>query len=218
MQHPIITQLLQESNASDLILQAQKKLEEEAEKRLLFYNEITEQEKAEFILGEIIVHSPVRIEHNEATGWLYQLLNIYVGIHKLGKVGIEKLMIRLTRNDYEPDICFFCVEKTVDFKKGQTLFPAPDFVVEVVSDSTEARDRGIKFKDYAAHQVAEYWIVDAENEFVEQYILKNGQYELYQKIHAGGEIESLVIEGFKIPVKAIFDEESNITAMEKLFQ
>ena len=216
MPHHIITQLLQERNAYEILQEAQEKLAEEAERRLLFYNEITEQEKAEFIMGEIIVHSPVRIEHNEATGWLYQLLNIYVQLHKLGKVGIEKILIRLTRNDYEPDICFFGKEKTANIKPKQTIFPAPDFVVEVLSDSTEKRDKGIKFLDYAAHQIQEYWIIDAEEAYVEQYILKNGEYVLFEKKHEG-EIESVVIEGFIIPVRAIFDEEVNTEAIRKLF-
>ena len=200
MQHHIITELLQERDAYEILQLAQQKLAEEAERRLLFYNEITEQEKAEFIMGEIIVHSPVRIEHNEATIFLVALLNTYTRIHKLGKVGMEKILIRLTRNDYEPDICFFGKEKAANIKPRQTIFPAPDFVVEVLSDSTEKRDRGIKFLDYAAHQVPEYWIIDAEEGFVEQYILKNGEYNLYQKLHEG-EIESAVIEGFRIPVQ-----------------
>ncbi|MEY4539280.1 MAG: hypothetical protein RLZZ306_1037, partial [Bacteroidota bacterium] len=34
-------------------------------------------------------------------------MSIYSDIHQLGFVGIEKIMITLTRNDYEPDICFF---------------------------------------------------------------------------------------------------------------
>ncbi len=217
MQHHIITQLLQERNAHEILQEAQQKLAEEAEKRLFFYNEITEQEKAEFIMGEIVIHSPVRIEHNEATGLLYKLLDTFVRIHKLGKVGFEKLLIRLTRNDYEPDICFFGKEKAADFKPEQTIFPAPDFVVEILSESTEKRDKGIKFLDYAAHQIPEYWIIDAEEGFVEQYILKNGEYNLYQKLHEG-EIQSIVIQDFRIPVKAIFDEEINIEAMAKLFQ
>ncbi len=217
MQHHIITELLQERDAYEILQLAQQKLAEEAERRLLFYNEITEQEKAEFIMGEIIVHSPVRIEHNEATIFLVALLNTYTRIHKLGKVGMEKILIRLTRNDYEPDICFFGKEKAANIKPRQTIFPAPDFVVEVLSDSTEKRDRGIKFLDYAAHQVPEYWIIDAEEGFVEQYILKNGEYNLYQKLHEG-EIESAVIEGFRIPVKAIFDEDVNMETLGKMFQ
>ncbi|GAB2598351.1 Uma2 family endonuclease [Spirosoma areae] len=38
--------------------------------------------------------------------------------------------------------------------------PAPDLVIEVLSKSTARRDRGVKFTDYAANGIAEYWIVN----------------------------------------------------------
>ena len=47
---------------------------EEQQKRERFYDEITEQQKAEFINGEIIVHSPVKIEHNS----LFDLRQRYI--------------------------------------------------------------------------------------------------------------------------------------------
>ena len=68
-------------------------------------------------------------------------------------------MISLTRNDYEPDICYFNKEKSQHFTDDQLLFPAPDLVVEVLSKSTEQTDRTIKFKDYENHNVLEYWII-----------------------------------------------------------
>ena len=39
-------------------------------------------------------------------------------------------------------------------------YPAPDFIAEILSPSTDERDRGIKFEDYAAHGVGEYWLLD----------------------------------------------------------
>lgn len=79
----------------------------------------------------------------------------------------EQLLVCLTRNDYEPGICFFGKEKARSFKPNQTKFPASDFVVEILSQSTEAVDRGVKFEDYALNQVGEYWIADPEWSFCE---------------------------------------------------
>ena len=54
---------------------------------------------------------------------------------------------------------------------GDTMiFPPPDLIVEVLSPSTERNDRTIKFQDYAAHGVSEYWIIDADAQVIEQYI------------------------------------------------
>ncbi len=57
-------------------------------------------------------------------------LGDFVNKNNLGEVGAEKVMIALTRNDYEPDISFFSKEKASKFTDDQMLFPAPDFVVE----------------------------------------------------------------------------------------
>lgn len=138
-----------------------------------------------------------------------------MGKTKLGFVGHEKMMIQLTRNDYEPDICFFLEEKSRDFKPDQMLFPAPDFVVEVTLPSTEKTDRTIKFEDYESHGVREYWIIDPEKEFVEQYVLSDDKYQLQLK-SSNGFISSQVIKGFEIPIRAIFDEELLNETMMKL--
>ena len=46
-------------------------------------------------------------------------------------------------------------------------FPVPDLAVEALSQSTEARDRGVKLEDFSSHGVAEYWIIDADEMIVE---------------------------------------------------
>ncbi len=56
----------------------------EAKKRRHFYDVITEQQKAEFINGEIVVHSPVKYHHNQASLRLATLLDAYVRRHALG--------------------------------------------------------------------------------------------------------------------------------------
>jgi Uma2 family endonuclease len=207
--------ILEMPNAVLLVDKVQSRLADEQKRRRHFYKIVEENKKMEFINGEIIFHSPVKLQHNSATKLLCKLLDTFVIKHKLGFVGIEKIMVSLTRNDYEPDICFFGNEKSKDFKGKQAQFPAPDFVVEVLSDSTAKNDRETKFQDYAAHGVAEYWIIDAEKQTVEQYFLQNEQYELLLKAKDGA-IESVVLPKFKIPIRAIFDETENLTALTNL--
>ncbi len=81
----------------------------------------------------------------------------------------KKVIIELTRNSYEPNICYFRKELADTFTDNQMLFPAPDFIVEILSPSTEKIDREIKFRDYAQHGVREYRIIDPDKETVEQY-------------------------------------------------
>ena len=93
----------------------QSLLQTEREKRERFYEEMSEDQKVEFINGEIMVHSPVRLRHNIVSQNLLVRLSTFVRRGNLGYVGYEKLLITLTRNDYEPDIVYFGPEKTQTF-------------------------------------------------------------------------------------------------------
>ena len=212
---PHLSAILNNPTAPSLVARLQTTLDAERLRRLQFYEEIDDDMKAEFINGEVIIHSPVKKEHTDATGLLYKIVDTFVRISKLGYVGYEKVMTALTRNDYEPDVVFFGNEKAKDFKKGHWKYHAPDFVVEVLSDGTEHRDRGIKFEDYEAHGVQEYWIIDPVEETIEQYFLQDGGYKLHLK-SGQGIIESRAIEGFSIEIRAIFDEKANLEALRKI--
>ena len=191
-----------------------ERLELERDARQRFRDELRPDEKAEFISGEKIVHSPARAAHLKATQRLTRLLGLYVEQHRLGEVYSEKALICLTRNDYEPDIVFFGSEKAAGFTDDQMEFPAPDFAVEVLSPSTETRDRGIKFQDYADHGVAEYWIVDADDRSIEQYLINGdtSEYRLEVKLKSGM-IECHTVKGLTSAVEAIFDDSANADAL-----
>ena len=195
-----------------LVERLQRTLDDETERRAAFRDSLTSEEKAEFINGEVVMHSPARAAHIEATGRLYRLLATYVQVHDLGWVGMEKALVGLTRNDYEPDVCFFGRDKAEQIESKTLVFPAPDLAVEVLSSSTERRDRGVKHDDYAAHGVDEYWIVDAEHETVEQYLLEGEAYDLAMK-SGTGEVTSRAVEGFVVPVRAVFDDGVNLVAL-----
>ncbi len=212
---PIIEPLLRSSKLPVYLEELNVFYAEEKRKREAFYEMLTEEMKAEFIDGEVVIHSPAKNKHIEATGFLYRLLSVYVDLYDLGSVKMEKALVKLSRNDFEPDVCFFNNEKTAAFQKNTMLFPAPDFVIEVLSDSTEGRDRGIKFRDYALHNVAEYWIVDAEAEMIEQYFLEEGKYSLHVKTN-GGSVSSQTVKGFMMPAGAAFNKEKNMSALQNL--
>ena len=207
--------ILEMPNAFLLVDKVKSRLADEQKRRRHFYEIVEENKTIEFINGYFIKHLPSRLMEVSASGALLVLLGSFVIKNQLGFVGHNKLLISLSRNDYMPDICFFGNQKAKDFTAKQEQFPAPDFVVEVLSDSTAKNDRETKFQDYAAHGVGEYWIIDAEKQTVEQYFLQNEQYELLLKAKDGA-IESVVLPKFKIPIRAIFDEAENLKVLAKL--
>ena len=96
-------------------------------------------------------------------------------------------------------------------KPGTKLFPPPDLVIEVLSPSTERNDRTIKFQDYAAHGVGEYWIIDADAQVIEQYTLAPGAtaYTLLACVTVSDRMRSPTVRGFDVPALAFFDEREN---------
>lgn len=201
----ILEPILKSTNPKALIDELNQFWEAEQRKRHAFWAAIDENVKAEFIDGKEIYHSATYFEHWSVSTNLIHLILPHIQINNLGEIALEKVMIRCTRNDYEPDICFWRKEISETFTPKQSAFPPPDFIVEILSDTTEHRDRGIKFIDYAKHGVTEYWIINTNTKTIEQYILNTEkmEYELNLKIR-DGKLKSIAIEGFEIEVPSIF--------------
>jgi len=217
----LLAAVMNDPNAPGIIEAAVAAMTDEQRRRVEFREWVTEEVKAEFINGEVLLHSPVKRRHRKASDHLFQLLNVFVGINKLGEVGHEKAMVSLSRNDYEPDICFWASEKADLFDDDTMLHPVPDFVVEILSKRTAKIDRTIKFQDYAQHGVREYWIIDTQKQIVEQYgllIETDRAYVPYGKFSPGEELVSIAIPGFTIPVAAIFDEQINLQTLQGFFK
>jgi Uma2 family endonuclease len=191
-------------------------LESEAERRLRFYEEMTESQKVEFINGQVILQSPAELRHIEVSDRIACLLHPHAVARRLGLVAHEKLLVSLTRNDYEPDVSFFLAERAAVFTPDQMHFPAPDFIAEVLAPSTEPYDRHVKFQDYALHGVSEYWIVDPVAEMIEQYVLNAGEYRQEGVWSGDDRVASSSIAGFEIPARAIFEPEAHLAALRRL--
>ena len=200
-----LEQLQQAPNLRDLLDQLEQSWADEQRRRHEFWAVADEGVKAEFILGEVVYHSPIYGRHWMASTAISRRLLPHVYDNKLGKVGYEKVMIRLTRNDYEPDICFWNTETAAGFGQKQSAFPPPDFIIEILSDSTQHRDYGIKMTDYALHGVKEYWIVDTGQETIEQYLPDGNTFFLAQKLK-DGVLKSAAVTGFEIAVRDVFAE------------
>jgi Uma2 family endonuclease len=215
MNSPLLDALLDAPELPELIEQAQRAFAREQKLRQKFYAEITPEHKWEFIQGEVIMHSPALNRHLTASQRTYDLLSAYARVHQLGLVLHEKAMTSFPRNDYEPDVIFLGPAKAAIIDPDTLKFPIPDLIVEVLSPSTLKRDRGIKFKDYALHGVAEYWIIDPMAETVELHRLAGNAYPPVAA-QTEGTLSSDVLPGFEISVRAIFDEAENISALRAI--
>ncbi|MDE7312215.1 MAG: Uma2 family endonuclease [Eubacterium sp.] len=94
----------------------------------------------------------------------------------LTKAGDEKIVI--------PDATINC---QIRGRRGASFINAPQFVMEVLSDSTEQYDRGEKMELYKDQEINEYWIVNWRKRQVEIYCLDydgndNPNYHLWKVV------------------------------------
>ena len=213
----LIKVLLHSPQLPNLVDRLTQQLQNERLARHQFYEDMTPDQKIEFIDGEVILHSPARNRHLDVTMLTAKLLHTFVALHRLGTVKSEKCLCVFPRNDYEPDIVFFGPEKVAGLTPDTMKFPVPDLAIEVLSSSTEDRDRGVKFEDFAINGVGEYWIIDAVTQTVEQYVLVDAAYELRVK-SSSGRLCSIMIAGLEFEIEAMFDEQKSLNALRKLME
>jgi Uma2 family endonuclease len=93
----------------------------------------------------------------------------------------------------QPDVLVVC-DPTKLADEG--IRGAPDFIAEILSDSTANKDLTIKRDLYESHGVREYWIVSPENGSVFAYVLENGRFLPVREYRASEEVPSAAIPGF----------------------
>ncbi len=128
--------------------------------------EETQAGRNEYIAGEVFAMVGVRQSHNVATGNLYNVLRRELKGSSC-RVFIESVKTRVEAAD-----CFFYPDVVVSCDPRDRLTPEyishPLLVVEVLSDSTAAFDRGGKFAAYRKlESLHEYVLVDVAAQRIE---------------------------------------------------
>ena len=100
-----------------------------------------------------------------------------------------------------PDVVVACEPELFDDAENDTLLN-PVVIVEVLSASTEAYDRGKKFEQY--QQIAsltEYILVAQEPYRIEQYVRQNDKEWRYSEYHDAGDVLKIGVIGCEIALK-----------------
>ena len=151
-----------------------------------------------------LMASPIRV-HQSICGEIFrQLANFLTG--KPCRV-YSALGVRLNADEGDdtfliPDISVVCDDAKLD-KYG--CRGAPDMVVEILSPSTSARDRWIKFNQYLQAGVREYWIVDPDSRTLSVHVLENGKY-VTTAYGDTGTVSVRVLDGCVISLPDVFSE------------
>lgn len=159
----------------------------------------------ELIEGELIMTPSPVTKHQRILRRLIVQLSIFVEEHNQGEVFAAPFDVYLDdENVTQPDILFISKER-LNIIGEKNVRGDPDFIIEILSESTAYRDAIQKKKLYSRFGVREYWIVAPDDKLVEVYYLKDkGEYQLLKTYFENDTVESQVITGLKIDLSRIF--------------
>jgi Uma2 family endonuclease len=105
----------------------------------------------------------------------------------------------------QPDLTFFTAARKHLLDMMEATRVPPDLAVEVLSRSTETRDRGRKLELYARFGVPEYWIVNPVANTLEIHCLdSNHHYVLAGSLGSAESAASSTLPGLSIPGARVF--------------
>lgn len=135
--------------------------------------------KHEYLSGEIVAMSGASNAHNLITGDVFAELH---GQLKGGKclvyTGDMRVKTSSTPSYFYPDVTVVCDKPRFEDHTFDTLLN-PIVVIEVLSPSTEAYDRGEKFADYQQlASLQEYILISQDKVRVEHYLRRETQWVL----------------------------------------
>ncbi|MBA3323109.1 MAG: Uma2 family endonuclease [Pyrinomonadaceae bacterium] len=135
--------------------------------------------KHEYAAGEIIAMSGASRAHNLITGNIARRLGNQLD-NKPCETYSSDMRVRVTpKSYYYPNVVVVCSEPRFEDAEVDTLLN-PTVAFEILSKSTEARDRGDKFFDYRAlDSLSDYVLVAQDKMRVEQFVRQpNGEWAL----------------------------------------
>ena len=146
-------------------------------------------ERAELVDGKIYNMAPPGRTHQRILGSIFRKIADYIDSKNGGcEVNVAPFAVFLMKDDrnyVEPDISVICDPLKLD-DKG--CHGAPDWITEVVSESSRRMDYMIKLFKYRSAGVREYWIVDPEKNRILVYCFESedtGDYTFGDSVKAG---------------------------------
>lgn len=103
-----------------------------------------------------------------------------------------------------PDIVITCGKETFEDDQADTLVN-PVLIIEVLSESTEAYDRGKKFEHYQyLESLSEYLLISQDSYRVEQYVRQNDRTWTYHEFHDLDDVVKLATIGCELAFKDVY--------------
>lgn len=159
----------------------------------------------EYIRGEVYAMSGGTQAHGIIALNLATLLRNHIrGTGCRAFVENMKVLIESADVYYYPDVTVTCDER--DRNSSNSFIRYPSLIIEVLSDKTEAFDRGDKFADYRQIDTLQEYILISQKEVSVECFRRNssGRWELYT--YSKGEEVHLASVDFRAPIAALYED------------
>ena len=163
-----------------------------------------QEEKHEYVDGKVYAMAGASEDHIDIT----TNLTVILSNHLRGKdcklfPSDMRLNIASKKIYYYPDLLVTCDERD-RFNKKQKNYPC--LIIEVLSESTESKDRGVKFANYQTiESLQEYVLISQWEQRVEVFRRTDRKFWLLQTYTAGESIELQSIN-LQISMDAIYED------------
>ena len=162
-----------------------------------------QEEKHEYVDGKVYAMAGANEDHIDIT----TNLTVILSNHLRGKdcklfPSDMRLNIASKKIYYYPDLLVTCDERD-RFNKKQKNYPC--LIIEVLSESTESKDRGVKFANYQTIQSLQEYVLISQWEQRVEVFRRNGKFWLLQTYTAGESIELQSIN-LQISMDAIYED------------
>lgn len=159
------------------------------------------------ILEGILVKEPSPcVHHQRVSSVLYrQLGRFFDEYDPAGELFFAPLDITLTdRNVLQPDILFVSGTRK-EIMRPERIDGACDLVIEIMSPSNRRKDRLRKMEIYRKAGVPHCWLVDPEENTLEAFMLREGNYALIAAAGPGDEFVHPAFPGLKLDLEKVFN-------------
>jgi Uma2 family endonuclease len=181
------------------------------DERVFTYNDYLEiEDRAELIDGEVYMMASPKFSHQKVAGRTYSQFEAQLEGKRCTPLiapfdvrlfyredGLDKVVV-------QPDIMIICDPGKIDVNGGFCK-GAPDFVIEVLSESTRNNDLLRKYNRYMRAGVKEYWIIDVEMRLVYISILEDdGFYGEMREVKVEGKVPLVTLDALCVDFDRVF--------------
>jgi Uma2 family endonuclease len=161
--------------------------------------------KHEYYAGEMFAMVGASKRHNLITTNIIRILGNQLLEHGCNVYANDmRVKVRATGKYTYPDVVVACEEEKFDDAENDTLLN-PVVVIEVLSESTEAYDRGKKFEQYQnIESLTDYLLVTQDPYRVEQFVRQSNREWRYSEYHQAEAIVKLNVIGCELILKDVY--------------